>query len=83
MPKIFEIKGYKFFFFSNEGQPLEPCHIHVKKNGNRAKFWIEPMVTFGSAWGMSAKELNYLEKIVEEKSNIIKERWYEHFNSGI
>ncbi|MFH1761083.1 MAG: DUF4160 domain-containing protein [bacterium] len=81
MPKIFEIKGYKFFFFSNEGCPLEPCHIHIRKGGNRAKFWIEPIVGLASAWRMSAKELNYLENIVEEKSNLIKEKWCEHFNA--
>ena len=33
MPKVFEINGFKFFFFSNEGNPLEPCHIHVRKSG--------------------------------------------------
>ena len=31
MPKIFEWKGYKFFFYANEGEPLERCHIHVMK----------------------------------------------------
>ena len=32
MPRVFELDGYKFFFFSNEGNPLEPCHIHVRKS---------------------------------------------------
>lgn len=40
MPKVLEINGYKYFFFSNEGNPQEPCHIHVRKAGNLAKFWI-------------------------------------------
>ncbi|MBO5116749.1 MAG: DUF4160 domain-containing protein, partial [Treponema sp.] len=40
MPKVFEINGFKFFFFSNEGNPLEPCHIHVRKSGCLAKLWI-------------------------------------------
>jgi len=30
LPKVLEYKGYKFFFFSNEGNPLEPSHIHFK-----------------------------------------------------
>jgi hypothetical protein len=29
MPTILRIKGYRFFFFSNEGN--EPCHIILKK----------------------------------------------------
>ncbi|HIS66667.1 MAG TPA: DUF4160 domain-containing protein, partial [Candidatus Scatomorpha merdipullorum] len=38
MPKVFEIDGFKFFFFSNEGNPQEPCHIHVRKGNGLAKF---------------------------------------------
>ena len=44
MPKVFEINGFKFFFFSNEGNPLEPCHIHVRKSGCLAKLWITDKV---------------------------------------
>lgn len=33
--------GYRFFFFSNEGSPLEPCHIHIRKHGALAKFWTD------------------------------------------
>jgi hypothetical protein len=36
VPKVFEYGGYKFFFFSNEGEPMEPCHVHVRKGS--AKF---------------------------------------------
>jgi hypothetical protein len=57
MPKLFEWQGYKFFFFSNEGNPLEPCHIHVRKDGNLAKFWVVPVVYLASSWGMNPKEL--------------------------
>jgi hypothetical protein len=81
MPKIFEWNGYKFFFFSNEGNPLEPCHVHVRKEGRLAKFWVEPAVGLASSWGMSSVELNRLEKVVEEKSKLIRRRWDEHFAS--
>jgi hypothetical protein len=40
VPKIFELEGYKFFFFSNEGNPLEACHVHVRKQSSRATFWV-------------------------------------------
>lgn len=32
MPVILRIKGYSFFFYSNEGTPLEPQHIHVRNS---------------------------------------------------
>lgn len=79
MPKIFEWEGYKFFFFSNEGNPLEPCHIHVRKNDNIAKYWILPEVLLDSSWGMSSKELNMLQKIIIENKNLIQEKWNEFF----
>ncbi|HRX49634.1 MAG TPA: DUF4160 domain-containing protein [Spirochaetota bacterium] len=80
MPKVFEWNGYKFFFFSNEGNPVEPCHIHVRKGGNIAKFWIGDIVILDSSWGMSSKELSSLESRIEEQRELIMEKWDEFFN---
>ena len=38
MPTILFINGWRFFFYSNEGN--EPIHIHVQKAECEAKFWI-------------------------------------------
>lgn len=80
MPKVFEFKGYRFFFYSNEGNPLERCHIHVRKHTAVAKFWMEPHVSLATSWGMSSKELNMLEKLVEKKRDLIRKTWYEFFS---
>jgi len=80
MPKVFEWNGYKFFFFSNEGNPVEPCHIHVRKGGNIAKLWIGDIVILDSSWGMSSKELSSLESRIEEQRELIMEKWDEFFN---
>jgi len=80
MPKIFEWNGYKFYFFSNEGIPREPCHVHVRKGEFVAKFWLEPETSLASSWGMSSKELNDLEKKVDENREVIMEKWNEYFN---
>lgn len=45
MPTLFEHEGYRFFFFSNEGDPREPCHIHIRKGESPAKFWIKPEIS--------------------------------------
>ncbi len=79
MPKVFEIDGYKFFFFSNEGDPSEPCHIHVRKAGNLAKFWVEPNVRLDSSDGFNSKELKFIASAVEEYKELIKEAWDEFF----
>ena len=44
MPVVFRHSGLRFYFFSNEGQPLEPPHIHVKGGGRDAKVWLEPEI---------------------------------------
>ena len=79
MPVILRWKGYSFFFFSNEGDPLEPVHIHVRKGSAIAKFWVEPEVTLADSWGMSAKELNSLRMQIEKNTKLIREHWDEYF----
>ena len=44
MPVLSGVRGYRFFFYSNEGNPAEPVHVHVEKNGLEAKFWLMPDV---------------------------------------
>ena len=79
MPSVFEISGYKFFFFSNEGNPLEPCHIHVRKNGNLAKFWVKEKSELADNIGFSSQELNTIQRILKSKTDIVKEAWNEFF----
>lgn len=38
MPVVFCSNGYRFFFFSNEGSPREPLHVHVRRGGDIARF---------------------------------------------
>ncbi len=80
MPLVFRYHGYRFFFFSNEGDPLEPVHIHVQKAENIAKFWIEPEVILAESYGFQASELRSLTRIIEQRRELIRESWHEHFN---
>ena len=80
MPKVFSWRGYRFHFFSNEGDPLEPCHIHVQKDKNRAKFWIEPYIYLDYNYGFTSQELNRFRKLIEENEELIRSKWDEYFN---
>ena len=75
MPTILNEKGYRFFFFSNEGNPLEPCHIHVRKNGALAKFWVSENCSLAENYGFTAKQLNEISEIINGNMNKIKEAW--------
>lgn len=76
MPTVLKVGGFRFFFFSNEGN--EPIHIHVESDDKYAKFWLEPVQLVKSV-GYTAKELNEIRKLVLENVNIFREKWYEHF----
>ena len=80
VPRIFDWNGYRFFFFSNEGDPREPVHVHVRKAGHVAKFWLEPEIRLASSWGFSSADLTALEKIVTERHSDIRKAWHEHFD---
>ncbi len=80
MPTVFRYRGYRFFFYSNEGDPLEPLHIHVIKGENIAKFWVEPNIAVAQNYGMNPAELTKLGKIINERKELIREFWNEHFN---
>lgn len=79
MPVVFRYKGFRFFFYSNEGQPREPSHIHVEKDGNEAKFWLHPEVALADSGGFDRRTLRELEEAVTANRTLIEERWNEHF----
>lgn len=76
MPIVFKIKGIRFFFYSNEHEPI---HVHVEKDGAIAKIEIVPVVRVVSSKGFSKHTLKNLEKIVEESKKLIIASWEGHF----
>ena len=80
MPTIFRYKGYRFFFYSNEGDPSEPPHVHVRKAEKVAKFWMEPHVSVAASYGMTSSELRMLSKVVEDNIELIRSAWNGYFN---
>ncbi len=79
MPTIFRYDGFKFFFYSNEGDPRGPVHVHVMKAGAEAKFWLHTEVTMARSAGFDAQTLRRLERIVTEKRALIEGVWDEYF----
>ncbi len=80
MPVILRYKGYRFFFYSNEGNPREPLHIHVRKGSHVAKFWIKPQVTLAESYGFLSSELKKFAAIIGKNKNKIERSWNEYFN---
>jgi len=76
MPTVLRIGRFRFYFFSNERE--EPPHIHVKAAEDQAKFWLIP-TQLASNYGFSSRELNELERLVEQNEAVFMEAWNEHF----
>lgn len=79
MPVVFRHQGYRFFFYSNEGDPREPLHIHVRRGEAVAKFWLEPHICLAESYAMSSGELRMLMEVIEDKKDLIERYWHEHF----
>ena len=78
MPIVFRHGGFKFFFYSNEGDPREPVHIHIRKGDGEAKFWLMP-VSVASSDGFDARTLRDLAILVDDNAALIEKVWHEHF----
>lgn len=79
MPTVFFHKGFRFFFYANEGDPREPIHIHVEKAENEAKFWLRPEVRVAYNDGYDARTLRELLRVVEQNRQRIEAAWYDFF----
>jgi Domain of unknown function (DUF4160) len=78
MPVVLRAAGFTLFFFSNEGDPREPVHIHARRSGGLAKFWIGP-VQLAKSRGFDARSLAEAERLVVLHETLILEVWREHF----
>ena len=78
MPEVFRKQGYVFFFYSNENR--EPMHIHVRKAGGFAKFWMEPIELDYSS-GLKTKEVSKAEQLLAENQDLVRRKWHEVFDS--
>jgi hypothetical protein len=79
MPVVFREGGLRYYFFSNEGAPREPPHVHVKGGGRDAKIWLEPDIFIADSYGFNSAELSSILRVVSSKRATILKAWHDHF----
>lgn len=79
MPTIFRQDGFRAFFYSNEGDPREPPHVHVITGAAEAKFWLQPAVTLATSVGFDARMLRRSTLIIEARRDEIERAWHDYF----
>ncbi len=76
MPTVLRSGPYRFFFFA--GDRNEPPHIHVERERNRAKFWLDP-VRLQESGGFARSEINRIAELVEANRKLLIEAWNDYF----
>ena len=69
---------YAFVFFSSDHN--EPPHVHVKRDGAIAKYWLEP-VSLAKNRGFTQAALRKIAKLVAQYQQPIVEAWHDYFGA--
>jgi hypothetical protein len=77
MPTVLRIGAYRFFFYA--GDRNEPVHVHVERDNNIAKFWLNP-VRLQNSGGFNRKELSTVQMLILQHQKEMLEAWNEYFS---
>jgi hypothetical protein len=78
MPTILRVGPYRFFFYASDQN--EPCHVHVERDENVVKFWLDP-IRLQYSGGFTRNEIRQIHNILKEHQAAIVEAWDGYFNS--
>lgn len=80
MPTILLVRGWRVFFYSDEGH--EPVHVHARKGDAECKLWLRPdPYDVEDAWShhMSPRLRREIRKIIFDHFDLILEEWERYF----
>lgn len=78
MPTVLVDGPYSFVFFSSDR--TEPMHIHVKRDKQIAKFWLDP-ISLANNHGFAEHEINRIHQLVFKHHTRLTEAWHDYFNA--
>lgn len=73
MPTALRFGPYRFYFYSYDCD--EPRHMHVDRDRQSAKFWLDPDVFLAVNYGFRRKELRSIERIIRQNLEKLKYEW--------
>ena len=76
MPPVIFLFGWRFFFYSDEGN--EPMHIHCEKGEKEAKFWLDEKphaITTDFAYRMTSRDMKEVKKVIGQYFDEIDHAW--------
>ncbi len=78
MPTALRVGPYSFVCISSDQSA--PVHIHVKRDRQLAKFWLEPVAVAYNR-GFAEHELKQIERLVNEHQPTLVEAWHDYFGA--
>ena len=78
MPTVLRDGPFRFFFYS--GDRGEPPHVHVQRDNQVAKFWLDPVILERSG-GLRPSEIRRIERIIDENQSSFLREWDVRFNN--
>ena len=78
MPTVLVIGPYHFIFFSSDAP--EPPHIHVRRDRQLAKFWLES-ISLVKNRGYNERELRQIAQLVIDHQSKLLEAWHDYFGT--
>lgn len=78
MPTVLRSGPYRFFFYA--GDHPEPPHVHVERDNDKAKFWLQP-VAFHSSVGFRRAELMDIYRLILENQQLLLNGWHDYFDN--
>ena len=82
MPVVLRRDGLRYLFFSNEGDPREPHHVHVRGAVKDAKIWLAADVTLDESYGFNSGELRRILSVVRENREGLLRAWNDYFGDS-
>lgn len=85
MPQIFKLGSYWVYFWTNEGKPLEPVHVHISQgcpSQNSTKVWITSAgktLLANNNSHIPIRVLKNMMRIIEARSDEVIEKWKDYF----
>ncbi|MCD4676142.1 MAG: DUF4160 domain-containing protein [Desulfobacula sp.] len=78
MPTVLRIGPYRFFFYSSDWK--EPMHVHIEREDNIAKIWLDP-IRLQNSGGFKRSELSSILSIIKDHKRELMEAWDDYFDN--
>jgi Domain of unknown function (DUF4160) len=74
MPTVLRIKGYRFYFFAQEGH--EPAHVHVDKGSGTMKIWLRDLA-IAHTERLKQSEVQEILRLARQHQQFLLRAWHE------